>query len=84
MSEFAAAFREHATPRLRVLCIAHGSSIAHGLENFTQAQAAVMRAAIALGASHLRQDFFDQLEDHLLTTLSNSAWETVLKLEKLK
>jgi hypothetical protein len=83
MAGFATAFREHTAPRLRALCVAHGSSIAHGLESFTEAAAKVTGAAIALGASHLPGTLFDELEDHLLTMLANAAHETEVKLKSL-
>lgn len=83
MAEFATAFREHTAPRLRSLCIAHGSSIAHGLESFTEAAAKVMGTAIVLGASHLPDDLLAELEDHLLTTLSDAAHDAKTKLDSL-
>ena len=80
MADFAATYRELVVPRLRDLCIAHGSSIAHGLEDFPKAFGRIMRAAITLGASHLPPDRQADLEDYLLTTLSNAAFETETKL----
>lgn len=83
MNDFAAIYRELVVPRLRLLCTAHGSSIAHGLENFTEGFSRVMREAITLGASHLPTDRFDELEDHLLTSLSAAAWDAETKLNSL-
>lgn len=83
MASFATTYREHTTPRLRALCIAHGSSIAHGLESFTEGFAQVMGMAIALGATYLPGDLFAELEDHLLTILSNAAHDAETKLDSL-
>lgn len=84
MTDFAATYRELVVPRLNALCIAHGSSIAHGLETFTDGFAQVMGCAIALGASHLPADRLAELEDYLLTSLCTVAWDTETKLNLLR
>jgi hypothetical protein len=84
MTDFATTYRELVMPRLSALCIAHGSSIAHGLETFTAAFGQVMGSAIALGASCLPAELFADLEDYLLTSLSTAAFDAETKLDLLR
>jgi hypothetical protein len=84
MADFPRTYRAVVVPDLRELCVAQGSSIAHGLTSFHAAFAAVMRAAIARGAGYLSETVFEDLEDYLLTTLSRSAAESQEKLGRLQ
>lgn len=80
MSDFADTFKQLWVPQLTELCIAHGSSIAHGLESFSIAFGSVMRVAHDRGASFLDDPFRLDLEDWILKTLASEAakWEAKL------
>ena len=80
LSDFAATFKQLVMPRLRQMCIEHGSSVAHGLETFSDAASKVLGAATTLGATRLPGTLFEELEDHLLTTLLNAAVDVETKL----
>lgn len=72
-SDFAQSYRSHVVPRLRVLAVAHGSSVGHGLESFSDAVSKVTREAVTLGASYMPPEHFALLEDWILTTIAESA-----------
>lgn len=78
-SDFAAAFRANAVPKLREVIAVRGHFVGIGLYDFNAAIADIMAIACRLGASRLPEAHLLNLEDWCLTTLSNVAAETEAK-----
>lgn len=83
MSDFASTFKQLVVRELTELCVAHGSSIAHGLENFSKGFASVMRVAHHRGASFLDDPVRLDLEDWILKTLASEAAKSEAKFNSM-
>lgn len=75
MSAFATHFRQHVTPRLYNLAQAEAACFAAGLEDFADCRRVLWRYAFQFGAAFLPDDIFHDLNDWLLTTLSEAIEE---------
>ena len=78
-SDFAAAYRAHVVPKLREVIAVRGHFVGIGLYEFSAAHSEVMAIACRLGANHLPEGHFLNLEDWCLATLANVAGETETK-----
>ena len=76
---FPDAFKAHVIPRIRRMITHQAARVHEGAATFGEANDAIMRRAVSVGASYLPPDLFTDLMDYVLATLATDIeqWDAI-------